>query len=198
MKVLYTLLWLCIFSLPGFSADCNMLEKRMQKNYTDYTPAKYQANIQAVNNFYDSGCKNNFDKNYQLGSVAFYTSANSSDKAKYLQTAYNYFIKSLTDKGQYASQMALQLGFYYRDKNSLDNAIIWYQRAADQLRQATGSSGVIPAHMAEAYILKGDCSSKSFDLYRKALNNMVAADTYNLADEISQKMRTAQYYCNTR
>ena len=86
----------------------------------------------------------------------------------------------------------------YRNQELYDNAIIWYQRAADELIRRTGNSGYIPSYMADTYLLKGDCS-KPFELYRKALNNVVNEDIRNIswaAPDIEDKLKNADYYCH--
>ena len=191
-------LFLCAMLLCSsvYAVDCNSLEKNLYSS--GFTPENYNSNIQKVNNFYNLGCSRNWDRYMELGNVAFSTTARTKNKSKYLQNAYNYYIQSKSDKGFYAAQMALQLGFYYRDNHSYDNAIIWYKRAIDKQRQHSGNSGFIPAHLADAYVLKGDCSEKTFDLYSEAISNMADSGDYSKITEAQQKAYQAAAYCRQR
>ena len=81
-----------------YAVDCQSLEREMFS--VPYTTSYYEKNIQKINGFYNSGCKRYFqnggeiDKNYALGMLALITSSSTTNKEKYLQTAYNYFLKS--------------------------------------------------------------------------------------------------------
>lgn len=209
MKNLFLLLIFVLMFNVCYGADCSTLRNNIFSS--KFTPANYQQNMQKVNVFYNNGCKENqgnrtVDKSYFLGNIAYFTSSNTSNKAKYLQDAYNYYTKSSSDNGFMAQQAALGLGFYYRDNEFYDNAIIWYKRAADNAIKASGNSGYIPAHIADAYILKGKCTDESFALYREAIRNLTDSSIRDytnknysrMIDEITQKIYSADSYCNMK
>lgn len=114
---------------------------------------------------------------------------------------YNYWLNmwnkynTPNDNGSWTSQAALNLGFYYRDKGLYDNAIIWLNRAGDKYKLINGNSGAIPAHIADVYILKGNCSQNTFDLYSEAIGNVIDSST-NIIEELQQKSYRAMEYCH--
>ena len=192
-KLLIILLFL---NTACYAADCNYLKNQMQNiNLNEYTAGNYAKNIQKVNNFYDNQCPSHYDRNYKLGFVAWMTAENSSDQPKYFIPAYNYFIKSTSDNGMNAEQMAFKLGEFYTQKGLYDNAIIWFKRAGEKLKQATGNTGFIPAYIGDAYILKGDCSEKTLDYYREAIQNMTDVQ---LIQEAQQKAYAAMEHCSNK
>ena len=189
-KLLIILLFLTNVS---YAADCNYLKSRMQNiDLNEYTAGNYVKNIQKVNDFYDNKCPSHYDRNYQLGFVNWMTAENSSNPPKYFIPAYNYFAQSTSDNGMNAEQMALKLGEFYKNKSLYDNAIIWFKRAGEKLKQATGNTGFIPAYIGDIYILKGDCSEKTLDYYREAIQNMTDVQ---LIQEAQQKAYAAMEYC---
>ena len=62
----------------------------------------------------------------------------------------------------------------------------------EKLKQATGNTGFIPANIGDAYILKGDCSEKTLDYYREAIQNMTDGQ---MIREAQQKAYAAMEHC---
>lgn len=107
-----------------------------------------------------------------------------------------YAIDNVEDSVSYIAK-ALRKGDYYKNQGLYDNAIIWYQRAAEERERLYGTSGYIPADIADTYLLKGNCS-KPFDLYNQALKNVTKENFANLewaAPRIQYKTEEAQQYC---
>ena len=114
---------------------------------------------------------------------------------------YNYWLNmwnkynTPSDNGSLTSQAALNLGFYYQSKGSYDNAIIWFNRAGDKYKLINGNRAAVPAHIADTYILKGNCSQKTFDLYSEAIGNVIDSPPY-IIEELQQKAYNAMEYCH--
>lgn len=116
------------------------------------------------------------------------------DSEKYWLNMWNKY-NTPNDNGSWTSQAALNLGFYYKNKGSYDNAIIWFNRAGNKYKLIKGNRAAIPAHIADTYILKGDCSQRTFDLYNEAITNVIDSPSY-LIEELQQKTYIAMKYCH--
>lgn len=122
------------------------------------------------------------------------TKSFAHDEYSYWLNVWNKY-NTPTDNGSWTSQAALNLGFYYKNKGSYDNAIIWFNRAGEKYKLINRNRGAVPAHIADAYILKGDCSQKTFDLYSEAISNAVDYPIY-IVEELQQKSYRAMEYCH--
>ena len=116
------------------------------------------------------------------------------DEYSYWLNVWNKY-NTPTDNGSWTSQAALNLGFYYKNKGSYDNAIIWFNRAGEKYKLINGNRGAVPAHIADMYVLKGNCSQKTFDLYSEAIGNVIDSPSY-LIEELQQKSYRAMEYCH--
>ena len=184
MKKLLLFVVLCLVSSSAYSVDCDVLRDKMMYVKGEYKAANYNKHVQVVNTYYDSGCKSptppeykghlgeKIDRNWELGNVAFFTANDSPEyREKYLLLAYNYYKRSETDNGFVAGDVAKHLGFYYKNKGSYDNAIIWFERAVEMLDWHQKETTFVHASIGECWELKGNYG-KAAHYYTFAINTI--------------------------